>query len=164
MNAKILLLIAFSLSFSTTYANDLGLTEGQLNSILKVETVTPVVKESPTLQKEKLKEPSALALDKRGLARYVEGSIRNIKSMITGGYLGNIEKEEKDAYPKALKEIKRDCEYLSLRASDMNKDKMSNGERKKLRADISRSCYIKVLKAFKQDIPKVKEYLKQEKL
>ena len=163
MNAKMLLFIACLLSFHTTYANDLGLTKDQLNSILNSEKVTPAVKGSPTVQKGKLKKSSTVAVDKGAFSRYVESSIRDIKSMITGGYLGNLEKEAKTAYPKALKEIKRDCGYLSIRASDMKKGKMSKGELKKLRVDISQSCYRNVLKAFKQDIPKVKAYLKQEK-
>lgn len=163
MNAKMLLLIAFFLSFHTTYANDLGLTNDQLNSILNSETVTPAVKGSPTYQKGKLKKSSTVALDKKAFSRYFESSIRDIKTMINGGYLGNLEKEAKTAYPKALKEIKRDCGYLSIRASDMKKDKMSKGKLKKLRVDLSQSCYINVLKVFKQDIPKVKAYLKQEK-
>ena len=154
MNTNIVLSIAFLLPCFTTYANDLDLTEDQLNSILKAEIASPVVKKSATSHKENATT---------SLAKYVEKSIRNIRPMITGGYIGNLEKEKESAYPKALKEIKSDCESLSLRASDMNKKKMNSRELKNLRKEVSNTCYREVLQAFKQDIPKVKEYLKLEK-
>ena len=162
MNAKMILSIALLLSFFPTYANDLGLTEDQLNSILTTETASPAIKEVLTPQEEKIKKAPIAVLDKKRLTRYVEDSIRNIKPVITGGYLGNLETEEKSAYPKALKEIKSDCASLSVRASDMKKNKMSSGALKKLKGSVFKSCYTKVLKAFKQDIPKVKAYLKRE--
>jgi len=154
MKTAITLSIAFLLSYSTSYANSLGLTADQLNSILNSENPTPTVNKAPIRHKEN----TATSLDK-----YVESAIRNIKPMITGGYIGNLDKGEKDAYPKALKEIKTDCHNLSVRVSDMNKKKMNSKKLQSLKADVATSCYRKVLKAFTQDIPTVKEYLKWEK-
>lgn len=168
MNIKTVISFALFLSLTTTHANELGLTEAQLNSLLKPETTTPLAnKKVAHVTKKKatspIKSASSAALDKQFLARYIEDSIHNIKPVVTKWYAGSMKKGVKNSYPKALKEIESMCDSLSYRASDRSKGKMGSGKLKNLRTRIFKSCSIEVLKAFKQDISSVNASLKRKK-